>query len=167
MLWSSEFLIFVKMIFLKFFLSFFKNRKTISQIQKYWFAIVNPRGILKKIHSGKVINAKINSLKINYLNKISLPILPNCQKQIRDAIITEKELYDTLKSMENDKTPVNNGLSKEFYELFWDDVKIPLLASINEAFIKEQLSTTQQQAVIKLVEKIDRDLLRTGDQYPC
>ena len=42
--------------------------------------------------------------------------------------------------MENDKTPGNDGLSKEFYEVFWDDVKIPLLASINEAFIKEQLS---------------------------
>ena len=49
-------------------------------------------------------------------------------------------MYDALKSMENDKTPGNDGLSKEFYEVFWDDVKIPLLASINEVFIKEQLS---------------------------
>ena len=51
--------------------------------------------------------------------------------------------------MENDKTPDNDGLSKEFYEVFWDDVKFPLLASINGAFIKEQLSTSQKQAVIK------------------
>ena len=58
--------------------------------------------------------------------------------------------------MENDKTPVNNGLSKESYEVFWDDVKIPLLASINDAFIKEELSTFQKQAVIKLIEKKDR-----------
>ena len=25
--------------------------------------------------------------------------------------------------MENDKTPGKDGLSKEFYEVFWDDVK--------------------------------------------
>ena len=30
--------------------------------------------------------------------------------QICDAIITEEEIYDTLKSMENDKTPGNDEL---------------------------------------------------------
>ena len=116
----------------------------------------------------KQTDFKQNDL-INYLNKINLPILSNCQKQICDAIITEKEIYDTLKSMENDKTPGNDGLSKEFYEVIWDDVKFPLLASINDAFIKEQLSTSQKQAVIKLIEKKrqPKDLLRTGDQHPC
>ena len=73
--------------------------------------------------------------------------------------------------MENDKTPGNDGLSKEFYEVFWDDVKFPFLASINDAFIKEQLSISQKQAVIKLIgerkKKQAKDLLRTGDQYRC
>ena len=41
---------------------------------------------------------------------------------------------------------------KNFYEVFWDDVKIPLLSSINDAFIKEALSTSQKQAGIKLIE---------------
>ena len=57
--------------------------------------------------------------------------------------------------MENNKTPGNDGLSKEFYEVFWNDVKITLLASTNDAFIKEELSTSQKQAVIKLIEKND------------
>ena len=38
----------------------------------------------------------------------------------------------------------NDGLSKEFYKVSWDDAKTPLLASINEAFIKEELSTSQK-----------------------
>ena len=58
--------------------------------------------------------------------------------------------------MENNKIPGNDGLSKEFYEVFWNGVKIPLLASINDAFITEELSTSQKQAVIKLIEKKDR-----------
>ena len=35
--------------------------------------------------------------------------------------------------------------------VFWDDVKIPLLASTNDAFIKEELSTSQKQVAIKLI----------------
>ena len=41
----------------------------------------------------------------------------------------------------------------KYCEVIWDDTKIPLLASINDAFIKEELSTSQKQAVIKLIEK--------------
>ena len=58
--------------------------------------------------------------------------------------------------MENNKTPGNDGLSKEFYEVFWNYVKTSLLASINDAFIKDKLSTSKKQAVIKLIEKKDR-----------
>ena len=67
-----------------------------------------------------------------------------------------KEIYDTLKSMEIKKTPGNDELSKEFYQYFWDDVKIPLLASINDAFTKE-LRKSQKQTAITLIEKKDRD----------
>ena len=70
--------------------------------------------------------------------------------------------------MEKGRTPGNDGLLIEFYEVLWDDIRIPLLASINDAFIKEELSTSQKQAVIKLIEKRQtKNLLRTGDQYPC
>ena len=30
-----------------------------------------------------------------------------------------------LKSMENNKSPGNDGLSKEFYEYFWNEIKNP------------------------------------------
>ena len=55
--------------------------------------------------------------------------------------------------MECDKTPGNDGLSKEFYQVLWDDVEITLLKSINDTFIKEELSTSQKQSIIKLIEK--------------
>ena len=67
---------------------------------------------------------------INYLDKINLSILSNGQKQICNAIITEKVTYDALKLMKNNKTLDNDGLSKDFYEVFWNDVKLPLLASM-------------------------------------
>ena len=72
--------------------------------------------------------------------------------------------------MKNDKTPLNDGLSKGFYKVLWNDVKIPSLVSIKDGFIIEEIRNSKKQAVIKLIEKKEReakDLLRTGDQYPC
>ena len=55
--------------------------------------------------------------------------------------------------MPNEKSPGNDGLKKEFYETFWDDIKRPLTLSFQQALKKGELSTSQKQAVIKLIEK--------------
>ena len=59
--------------------------------------------------------------------------------------------------MPNNKTPGNDGLSKEFYEAFWNELKDPLLKSFYHAKTYKKFSTSQRQAVIKLLEKKDRD----------
>ena len=63
------------------------------------------------------------------------------------------------------ESPGNNGTTKEFYIKFWDVVKEPLCASIQQSFIASELSSSQKQAIIKLIEKKDRNkiLLKTGD----
>lgn len=35
----------------------------------------------------------------------------------------EKELVDTLKTIDINKTPGNDRLTKEFYEALWEDLK--------------------------------------------
>ena len=59
--------------------------------------------------------------------------------------------------MPSNKSPVNDGLSKKFYETFWEDIKDVFINSLKEAKIKVRLSISQRQAVIKLFEKKDRD----------
>ena len=59
--------------------------------------------------------------------------------------------------MPNEKSPGNDGLTKEFYETFWDDIKRPLTLSFQQALKKGELSTSQKQAVIKLIEKKGKD----------
>ena len=36
--------------------------------------------------------------------------------------VTEKELFIALQSMENNKSPGNDGLTKEFYITFWNEI---------------------------------------------
>ena len=68
-------------------------------------------------------------------------------------VISEDEVFKSLKSMENNKSPGSDGLSKEFYDCFWHEVKKPFLASIHKTFLNQELSTYQKQTVIKKLEK--------------
>ena len=71
--------------------------------------------------------------------------------------------------MENKKSPENDWLTKEFYITFWNEVKAPLLLAIEEACLVKQLSTSQKQAVIKLIEKrkdATKGIFKTGDLFP-
>ena len=46
-----------------------------------------------------------------------------------------------------------DGLTKDFYETFWDDLKEIFVNSVREAKEIGHLSTSQKQAIIKLIEK--------------
>ena len=59
--------------------------------------------------------------------------------------------------MENNKSPGNHGLTREFYIAFWDKLKVPLLLTTEKAYLVKQLSASQKQAVIKLIEKKGRN----------
>ena len=60
--------------------------------------------------------------------------------------------------MPNDKSPGNDGLTKEFFETFWSEVKKKtFLSCVSHSFDKGELCTSQRQAIIKLIEKKDKD----------
>ena len=59
--------------------------------------------------------------------------------------------------MPNDKYPGNDGLTKEFFEAFWSEVKRKLLSCVLHSFGKGELCTSQRQAIIELIEKKDKD----------
>ena len=103
-----------------------------------------------------------------YLDNIQLPKLTNEQTLSCEGIVSEDEVFKSLKSMDNNKSPGNDGLSKEFYECFWDEVKKTVF-SLYKVFLNQELSTSQKQALIKMLEKRTkiRDSLRIGGQYHC
>ena len=59
--------------------------------------------------------------------------------------------------MDNDKSPGNDSITKKFYMTFWDVVKEPFFSSSERFFILGELSSFQKQAIIKAIEKTDKD----------
>ena len=70
-------------------------------------------------------------------------------------------------SMQNNKSLGNDGLTTEFFVTFWENIKDAFLNSSRTAKLKKELSTSRRQAVIKLIEKKDKDkrLLKIGEQF--
>ena len=58
-------------------------------------------------------------------------------------------------------------MTKEFYKTFCNEIKYVFLNSLKQAKEKSQLSISQRQAVIKLIEKkIEiKGTLKIGDQH--
>ena len=54
--------------------------------------------------------------------------------------------------MPNDKSPGNDSLTKEFFDRFRSQVK-KKISCVLLSFGKEELCTSQRQAIIKLIEK--------------
>ena len=92
---------------------------------------------------------RFNSL-LNDLNILSL----NSEEMLScEGNLTEQEIYKSLTSLKNNKAPGNDGLTKEFYCCFWNDIKDIFMKSLCESKKLKQLCVSQKQAIIKLLKK--------------
>ena len=67
------------------------------------------------------------------VNPTDLPCLANEQTDLSEIELREKELFNALKSIPNIETSGNEGLSKDFYEAFQNELTDPLLKSFYHA----------------------------------
>ena len=81
-----------------------------------------------------------NSKIVSFLDNFSLPVINNDFFNLCENDLTEDELLISLKSMQNNKTPGNDGLTIEFYETFWNEIKYVFLDSLKQT--KEKRSIT-------------------------
>jgi len=67
------------------------------------------------------------------------------------------ECFNTLKTFQKNKTPGNDGLTEEFYLVFWPIVGKHFIDCFNYAHDHGKLSNSQKQALITLLEKKGKD----------
>ena len=87
------------------------------------------------------------------MSLIKVPRLTEEQSAKCEILISEDELICALKNISKNKSPGNDGLTKEFYGKTWDELKIPFIANLRKLFLKDELSSSQKQLVIRIIEK--------------
>jgi len=92
-----------------------------------------------------------------FVTSPNLPKLSDSQQTSCEGALTVSECYNTLKSFQSNKTPGNDGLTVEFYRTFWPRIGKLLVECLNYCHENGELSTSQKQAVITLIEKKDKD----------
>ena len=92
-----------------------------------------------------------------FLSDITLPSISEANLAFCDRDLSIEELSNSLDSMKTGKTPGNDGLTIEFYKFFWQHLKQPLFNSAMHSKLRGFLSVSQRQAIIKLLEKKDKD----------
>ena len=96
---------------------------------------------------------RFNSL----LNDLNIPSLNSEEMLSCEGNLTEQEIYKSLTSFKHNKSPGNDGLTKEFYCCFWNDINDIFMKSLCESKKLKQLCVSQRQAIIKLLEKPNKD----------
>ena len=84
--------------------------------------------------------SKSDSERESFLNSITLPNPKSKSFDICESEITEKDLIIPLTSMPTGKSPGHYGLTKEFYEHFWDGLKLYFMNSLKQSKIDGHLS---------------------------
>lgn len=112
-------------------------------------------------HINKLINNTGQEIKESKIPKIS-----DVDNNQLNKDITKNELFESMKIMGKNKTPGTDGLTKEFYEYFWNDVVDILYKSYMFSFNCGFLSIEQRRGIIRLIPKKDKDLVSLKSWRP-
>ena len=75
-------------------------------------------------------------------------------------------MRNALNGFQNDKTPADDGFTKEFYKAFFDILGNALLESFNAGFKNGQLSVSQKRGIISLIPKDENNLTTLSNWRP-
>ena len=68
--------------------------------------------------------------------------------------------------MKNNKSPGSDGISAEFYKIFWTDIKEYVVNSLNYSLDTNNLTELQKQSIITLLPKTGKDTLLIDNWRP-
>ena len=94
----------------------------------------------------------------DFIEDLNIPQLNDEEQSLLDKDLTINELKEALTSFADNKSPGEDGFTKEFYEIFFDLLCKDLLNSYNEAFCKGSSSVSQKRGTITLIPKGDENL---------
>lgn len=111
-------------------------------------------------------NIDVNDINEFFGERENIIQLNDTQRQSCEGLLTENECATALLDMQNNKSPGSDGITTEFYKIFWQDLKVYLLNSINYSFENKTLTDLQKQGIINLIPKKDKELTSLNNWRP-
>ena len=102
----------------------------------------------------------------SFVGNLNLTHLEEHENLELEAEINIEEVQSAVNSFQNNKTPGDDGFTKEFYETFFDLIGPALLDSLNAGFECGTLSTSQRRGVISLIPKDENNLMTLSNWRP-
>ena len=150
----------------KYFLNLEKRNHIKKHIRKLHISGVISTDPLSIMNSQKQFYSKLYSsnktrlddseaaafFDISNLSKLSPEASEKCEGRI-----TLEECQNIIKTFPLNKTPGNDGLPIEFYSAFWPLIGDVLIDCYNKAYESKEMSNSQRQGVITLIEKTGKD----------
>jgi exonuclease III len=88
-----------------------------------------------------------------YFKNVDIQKLNEYQSNNLEGELTNAEILTALKNMKNEKSPGPDGFTAEFFKFFWNDLGTFLVKSLNNGYIKGNLSISQRQGLITCIPK--------------
>jgi len=143
-----------------------ENGKIISDMKQINQEIELFYSDLLETKSSSFLSTNFRENFFTSVEDLDIPKL-SCEESVSlESDLTLDEIKNILTSFQNNKSPEDNGFSKEIYETFFDLIGTHLLNSYNEAFTKGQLSISQRRGIICLIPKDDSCLVELSNWRP-
>ena len=68
--------------------------------------------------------------------------------------------------MKNNRSPVTDGFSCEFFKVFWNQIGQFVIRSLNHGFLIHELSVTQKEGIITVIPKDNKSKLNMKNYRP-
>ena len=129
------------------------NKGILTQIQTFY----------KTLYKSKIPNE--NHIK-SYLDSLTFPTVSKKHMQFCENHFSQAEAADAVNKLKCNKSPGLDGLTPEFYQTFWPELKFPYLNMISDSLSKGILPSSMRQSVVTLIfKKVIILILKIIDQY--
>ena len=99
-----------------------------------------------------------------FLSQVTVKLTQN-EKDKLDEDLSLDELKRSMMDLQKNKSPGSDGLTKEFYDFFWESLCQLYFDCIKEIEEKEELSPSQKKGLIRIsYKKMVESTLKTTDR---
>ena len=129
--------------------------------------VENRQQILEEIkqYYEKLYTAE-ETINLDYLDKLEMPIISEIDKTNLNQPISLNELSAALRDLPNDKTPGTDGLTSNFYKVFWGKLKHLFHELVEEIISTGEFHLTAKYGILSLLEKVGKDGLIIKNWWP-